>query len=351
MRSLLCLLSVALFVPLLGTATPTVTQMSPYLHAQRLVDVGGRRLNLYCSGVGSPTVILDAGLGDTMESWYEVQPAVAKWTRVCSYDRAGMGFSDGTMTKRDPDAVVADLHVLLKRGGVRPPYILVGHSIAGLYEVLYANRYPDEVVGMVAVDPSRPFQWQRFLAAAPAMARLMDGIPQQYQRCYVALAHGAHVANELKPCGFETARQLDRDCATGGRGLCAVDRLQDRQAHNPLYWYDQLGELHAIAPGGNGSREVQATQRSYGAMPLIVLTADDGPHHDRGFPPTVPKAQIAAQWSVWKTMHDELAAYASGGVNFVVRDTGHYIQQNQPTAVISAITEVIAQSRGRSGRP
>jgi pimeloyl-ACP methyl ester carboxylesterase len=319
--------------------------MSPYLHAQHLIDIGGRRLNPYCTGSGSPTVVLDSGLVGSTEDWYKVQPEIAKQTRVCSYDRAGLGFSDRAMTRRDPDVVVADLHALLHRAGIQPPYVLVGHSIAGLYEVLYANRYPREVVGMVGVDPSRPFQEQRFAAVAPALESV--GTVQQWQQCYRALANGVNTAAGLKPCGFETPQQLARDCTKDGPGLCAIDRLEDRQFHNPAVWYDVISEAQSIASGGEGSREVQSTQRSYGSMPLIVLTADYGPLHDRGQLPNIPKEQILAFWSAWKTMHDELAAYSSVGVNFVVSDTGHYIHQDQPTAVISAITEVLYEARSR----
>lgn len=351
MKRLLRWLSPALIVPWLAISPPTVSQMSPYLHAQRLIDIGGRRLNLYCTGSGSPTVVLDAGLGGSTEDWYKVQPEVAKQTQVCSYDRAGMGFSDPAMTKRDPDAVVEDLHALLHSAGIQPPYVLVGHSIAGLYEVLYANRYPREVAGMVGVDPSRPFQAQRFASAAPALAQANAGTVQQWQQCYRALANGVHAAAGLKPCGFETPQQLAHDCTKDGPGLCAVDRLQDRQFHNPSVWYDAISEMQSTAAGSKGSREVQSTQRSYGSMPLIVLTADDGPRHDRGQSPNIPKEQILAFWSAWKTMHDELAAYSSVGVNFVVSDTRHYIHQDQPTAVISAITEVLFQARSRLATP
>ena len=319
--------------------------MSPYLRAQRLVDVGGRRLNMYCSGQGSPVVILDSGLGGTTEDWYRIQPAIAKRTRVCSYDRAGMGFSDGTKARRDPNAVVVDLHTLLKRANIAPPYVLVGHSIAGLYEPLYADRYPGEVAGMVLVDPSRPFQQQRFTSAAPTLVREWGKTFSAARRCYASLSGNTHGAQEQRDCGFLTPLEAQRLCQAGGPQICAVIKLQDRQTHNPMYWYDSLSELDSVWGGGGGSREVQRAQRSYGSMPLIVLTADDGPNHGRGLPSNVPSSQLSAQWTAWKDMHDQLAGYSSVGVNFVVPNTGHYIHQDQPSAVISAIDEVIAQIR------
>jgi pimeloyl-ACP methyl ester carboxylesterase len=101
-----------------ASAEQPVFDPSPYLHAQRLIDIGGRRLNLYCSGSGSPTVILDAGLGGTTAVWRLVQGTIAKATRVCSYDRAGMGFSDAAPLPRDAAAVVTDLHALLEKAAI-----------------------------------------------------------------------------------------------------------------------------------------------------------------------------------------------------------------------------------------
>jgi len=104
----------------------------PYESAQRLVDVGnGRRMNVYCTGTGSPTVILDAGLGGFTLVWSLVQPPVATFAHVCSYDRAGSGFSDPGPLPRTTDAIVSDLHALLRGADIAPPYVMVGHSLAG----------------------------------------------------------------------------------------------------------------------------------------------------------------------------------------------------------------------------
>lgn len=128
-----------------------------YLHPQRLVDVGGRRLNVICTGAGSPTVILEAGLVADSTAWRLVQPAISRTTRVCSYERAGLGFSDPAPAPRDAAAIVRDLHALLRGAGIAPPYVLVGWSSGGLYTRLYQYRYPEEVVGLVEVDPDSEF--------------------------------------------------------------------------------------------------------------------------------------------------------------------------------------------------
>ena len=123
----------------------------------RLVDVGGRRMHIDCTGEGSPTVILDSGLGDTFLSWRKVQPEIAKVTRVCSYDRAGLGYSDSSSQPRTSQVIAEELHALLQAASVQPPYIVVGHSMGGYDVRVYTNLYRSEVVGMVLVIvASRP---------------------------------------------------------------------------------------------------------------------------------------------------------------------------------------------------
>jgi pimeloyl-ACP methyl ester carboxylesterase len=126
-----------------------------YVHPHTLVDVGsGRKMNLYCRGEGSVTVIFDSGLSDWSSIWALVQPAVATKTRACTYDRAGMGYSDASGRPSSPPNIVADLHQLLFAAGIHPPYLLVGHSLGGFNMKLYAATYPSQVVGIVLVDPA-----------------------------------------------------------------------------------------------------------------------------------------------------------------------------------------------------
>jgi len=120
----------------------------------RLIDIGGRRLHLTCSGSGSPTVLIEAGASAFAIDWSLVQPEVARARRVCAYDRAGSGWSDPRPDVETPARIAADLHALLAAAGERPPYVLVGHSAGGLYVRLYQLDYPNEVVGLVLVDPA-----------------------------------------------------------------------------------------------------------------------------------------------------------------------------------------------------
>jgi hypothetical protein len=140
---------------LLYQSIASAQDASSYPAPGKLIDVGGYRLHLYCTGTGrpgSPTVILDAAFGDTSLAWSKVQPSVASFTRVCSYDRAGYGWSDTSPLPRTARRVVTELHTLLTRAGVPGPYVLVGHSYGGLFVQLYAYTYPHEVAGLVLVD-------------------------------------------------------------------------------------------------------------------------------------------------------------------------------------------------------
>ena len=118
----------------------------------KLVDAGGFRLNVRCFGTGSPTVVFDAGWGDWSPAWATVQPIVARWTRTCSYDRAGNGLSDAGPFPRTSARIARELHAALQAAGERPPFVLVGHSFGAFNMRLYADQYLPDVAGIVLVD-------------------------------------------------------------------------------------------------------------------------------------------------------------------------------------------------------
>lgn len=121
-------------------------------HPGRLASAGELRLNLHCTGAGVPTVVLEAGLLDSLDVWGRVQPAVARFARVCSYDRAGYGNSDPGPMPRTSVRIANELRAALHSAGERPPYVLVGASFGGFLVRVFNGRYPDEVAGLVLVD-------------------------------------------------------------------------------------------------------------------------------------------------------------------------------------------------------
>jgi pimeloyl-ACP methyl ester carboxylesterase len=169
-------------------AIATQIDIRSYPAPGQMVAVGGFKMHLFCTGAnsaGSPTVILETGLGSTSAAWALVQPEVAKATRVCSYDRAGMGWSEPMPAPRDAQHIAEELHNLLHNANVPSPYVLVGWSYGGLYVREYAGQYGDEVAGMVLLDSSHPDQWTstpqgqaqfasnaKIYTVAPTLARL-----------------------------------------------------------------------------------------------------------------------------------------------------------------------------------
>jgi len=206
------LLAVAALIAIFGgapswAAGPRNTQIIDdpvYLKAQQLVRVDGdRRLNLYCTGKGSPTVIFDSGLGEGLNVWALVQPQVAKTTRACSYDRAGLGFSDPTNEERTSAFLVADLRKLIVAARIKPPYVLVGHSFGGMNIKLFAETYPRDVAGLVFVDPSHEDLAQRSWDLAPDRAASNVRYNAFLRRC-----------RDAKPEEFTEGSALKNNCAT-----------------------------------------------------------------------------------------------------------------------------------------
>src|SRR5258708_5014331 len=122
----------------------------------QLADVGGYRLHLYCTGTAGATVVLEHGHRANYLDWYLVQPEIAKFARVCSYDRAGHGWSDHSPKARVPSVMADELHFLLNASGEKPPYVLVGHSFGGFDSAMFAHKFPEEVAGLVLVDSPHP---------------------------------------------------------------------------------------------------------------------------------------------------------------------------------------------------
>lgn len=187
-RRILLWLSVAtVALPVTGTAYQAIaTEMDrrAYPPPGRMVDVGGYRLHIYCTGEGGPTVILDALFPGTVSNWAWVQPEIAKTTRVCAYDRAGLGWSDSGPKPRDAKQHAGELHTLLTRAAIPGPYVLAGHSLGGLSVRMFADQYPNEVAGMALIEGSDPDAWKHLgkpegvgvdrnqLAVAPYLGRL-----------------------------------------------------------------------------------------------------------------------------------------------------------------------------------
>jgi len=275
----------------------------------KIVDVGGRNMHIYCVGQGSPRVILESGLGDSYTSWRKVQPQIAKSTRVCSYDRAGLGYSDPSFEPRTSNVIAEQLHALLQAAGVSPPYILVGHSMGGFDVRLFASLYRKEVAGMVLVDASHPEQETRF----PAQLKKMEG---GWQR-------EAEFLEYTMPFGIP--RLL---------GVC--DESPPARAAD-CNWHSAREQVFEMKSFSTSAAAAGATG-SLGDLPLIVLSHDpDKPSSD--FPPDLAKTVN----QTWEQMQEDLRHLSTRGTQTVVKNTSHYIQLDQPDAVIEAVRRVVDQ--------
>lgn len=319
-----------------GTDTAIVDDPA-YTHAQQLVEVEpGRRLNLYCTGEGSPTVIFDSGVTGETVGWALVQPVIAKHTRACSYDRAGVGFSDpGTRTGTSAN-IVDDMHRMLNAAHIAPPYILVGHSYGGMNVRLYKDRYPSEVVGIVLVDPSHEDWVHRVWALNPLQPTYGQLVADSFEPMWRDERECVRAAT----LGFTEGSEAYEKC------ISAPDpRLSD--AINAAYLkthlslaYQQAGLTEDENLHFESSDQLRTERIWYGEMPLIVLAAGDRPKLRKG----ETQAHKDAINRMWYVLFDELAALSTRGINRVVPNTGHDIPMTQPGAVNSAILEVMDQA-------
>jgi pimeloyl-ACP methyl ester carboxylesterase len=323
-----------------GPRTPSPAfDQTAYIHPQRLVAVGGgRRLNLYCSGSGKPAVILEAGAGGSMLDWYTIQPAIARTTEVCSYDRAGREFSEPAPASGSGlDSAVDDLHALLQAAAIAPPYVLVGHSLGGVIVLSFAERYRAEVAGMVLVDPGHPEMFPRIAAAltpAPVYDKLVAQAAQHLNDCIAAARRGTIRlgSKAYKVCVSPP------DPKFGAALKAAEQRRQTR-----LQWWEATKAETRMLENLNPA-EITGMQQSLGTLPLIVLTASA--HTISG----ISRRQQIAIENLWKTMHGELAALSSDGLDRSVRCSTHFIQLDCPSVVIGAIDELISRVRSTRSR-
>ncbi|HEY2347344.1 MAG TPA: alpha/beta hydrolase [Xanthomonadaceae bacterium] len=311
-----------------------------YTHAQRLVEVEpGRRLNLYCLGKGAPTVIFESGLADDASAWARVQPAIAAHTRACSYDRAGLGYSDPERRPADSANIVDDLHRLLNAASIKPPYILVGHSLGGMHVRLYADTYLDEVAGMVLVDSAEE-TWEE-------NAWRLD-LKQQTREQY--FAWDRQEFEDQRACvkaaelGFVEGSEPWKKCVPDPDPRfsdainAAYHKIGMSVGFQRALMSEQENYQHASAD------EVIAARRWYGDMPLIVLKSS--PSERR---PDEPQAHRDAVNRIHAFFADQLAALSRRGVVRPVADSTHDIQNTRPQAVIDAILEVLKQASAPRG--
>ncbi|MEM7125568.1 MAG: alpha/beta hydrolase [Chloroflexota bacterium] len=279
----------------------------------KLIDVGGYSLHIKCMGKGFPAVVLDSGLSHNGLVWSLVQPEVARFTQVCSYDRAGYGWSDAGPRPRTCRQIAYELHTLLQNVHIAGPYVVVGHSFGGMNIRVFADMYPDDVVGLVLVDAAHEDQRKR-MPQAQFRTRLIQDLQWQWFRLNSLWARLGIWRLRNQPFGVikELPSQLQAVATALGYRSNAYDWV----------W----GEAGSI-PGSE--KQVRATG-SLGDLPLTVLSAHMGD-------------EMVDQY--WQALQADLAQLSSNATHIVAEKGGHNLHIDEPELVVDAIQVMVEAIR------
>ncbi|HEY5731723.1 MAG TPA: alpha/beta hydrolase [Anaerolineales bacterium] len=267
------------------TASPTPAPR-PTLPGDK-IDVGGYNLYLDCKGTGSPAVILESGLDGDVVTWKQVHPEVAMFTRVCRYDRAGLAHSDYGPMPRNAKLTAQDLHTLLTKANIVPPYILVGHSFGGFLIRRYAFDYPGEVAGMIFIDSLQEDWWEEALALLPV------------------------------------------DSSNDSARLASFRLYLSDGWRDPSNNFEAM-DIPAVV------EQIRET-RDFGDMPITVLTAGKFNVLNPGLPPDLEQALA----NLFVEQQSRLAALSTNGIQIIIPDAGHNMPREYPSAVVDAIRELV----------
>lgn len=312
MRSFHSALSIPLLLYLAAASLPALADESFYdvPPPGELVDLGGYRLHINCEGYGSPTVILDAGLGDWSTHWTAVQSLLKEDTRVCSYDRAGYGWSDLGPRPRDSQRIVTELHSLLEKAVIEPPYLLVGHSFGGLNMRLFASTYSQEVAGLVLVEASHP-------ASLP------------YQRNEEGTAPAGTPSNQLMVAHY-VEREEETTFPPEAQPAMHDNLLRTKSLMTSRGEYRALGssvqELLKAPPLG----DLPLTVMSRGKRQWPAGTAGD------------------SKEEAWQNQQKELARLSRLSHSVVAPKSGHHIHLDEPDLVADVVRDMITAERRES---
>ena len=278
----------------------------------RSYDVGGHHLHLDCTGTGSPTVVLENGMGEVSASWAWITRAVAGDTRVCAYDRAGQGWSDDVSHPQDSEAIATDLRVLLERAGESGPYVFVGHSVGGAYALSHAAMYPEDVAGLVLLDATTPYAFTvlpDFPTTNSVMRRLLTVAPSLSRMGIARLVVTTSGSTLPEPAGDQ------------------VDAFAAR-ARGTRSQRDELSQLRTSLTQAQSLIDLAG-------KPLAVVTAAEG------------------QQAGWGASQDRLAALSSNSVHRVAPAThmSLVVEQGDSSNSVAAIADVVRAVRTGSPLP
>ena len=300
----------------------------------RLIDLETHRLHLDCRGASTPSVIFDAALGASSLSWSLVQPDVSRFTRACAYDRAGFGWSEAGPLPRTAARIADELRTLLMRASVPPPYVLVGHSFGGLVTRIFASRHPQEVAGLVFIEPAIPEEW----------VKLTDERRKLIERGVRLCAYGATaarlgvaraVSTLVRLGALAPARMLVKVVSRGGlrredEGILAPiwklppdsRRILRRTWTQPKFFEALGSQIESICESA-GEAAVASLRTD---VPLVVMSSANA-----------DERRLRAD--------AELARLSACGRHVLVADSGHWIPLDAPQAVIDVVMAIVNEIR------
>ena len=345
MRLAAIFLALAMLVAIASAQTSNAPADLVYAKPGTLADAGGFRLNLVCMGSGSPTVVFDSGWEDWAPAWSKVQPEVAKFTRACSYDRAGAGFSEAGPMPRTSVRIAGELHTALHNAHIKGPYILVASAFGGDNMRVFADQYMPEVAGLVMVDADP----DEFEPAMSDTSRDM-GIAADLRECRNAIA-------EHKPLPTSPARpgHPERTCAQQFfRGIPeaewspALNAKLLEIATTKVAMYDAY--ISEMEQTQWDIRYLQLHRGSFGARPIRVVTS--GNHavgHFESRPPDTPEHLAWEQQAT--NGQARWLELSSNSRQVFPRNSSEYIQFDAPEVVVGAIREVHDIANGKKAEP
>jgi pimeloyl-ACP methyl ester carboxylesterase len=326
-RAALAVVGIIAITAITGATFETVMRRNTirrYPAPGRMVDVGGRRIQIDCRGTGSPTVVLESGLDDLGSlSWTAVHDSIARTSRVCAYSRAGIMWSDPAEAPFDARFAAHDLHAALAGAGEHAPWVMVGHSIGGPYITIFTALYPSEVAGLVYVDPSHPDQFPQYNAL---MGRRMEPDPSIFV-----------VGNALAWSGLLRVLPDDPPPPSWPRAL-----TQAPPAFLSLSVRGLLAEMSAV----DRTLAEAGKHRQLGGRPEVVLTAMAPARAAELAANGITASQQARLRAVSKALHMGQSSWSSKGRHELVPNATHYIQLDRPDVVIRSVREVVEAVRG-----
>jgi pimeloyl-ACP methyl ester carboxylesterase len=293
--------------------------------------VNGYKMHLWCAGEGSPTIVLESGAGDDSLVWGKVRPGLSKTTRVCSYDRAGTGWSEPQPGPRDSDHIVEQLHGLLQQADITGPIVLMGHSIAGMHMRDYVTRYPQNVKGIVFVDGSTPMQQDHFpeelRAKMPRLlwteilvggAALYLGVPRVAGQCHSGTGPEDWEVGDLQ-----------------GENSCSVN-VPVAVGEYMAFEQDGLETIHT---------------GPYGDLPILIFSQDPANTVDKNMSQNLSPQAFAEMNSTWNQMQEDLKKLSTRSRRIIAKGSGHYIELYRSDLLLGEVPPFIEQVRGNAPPP